>query len=72
MVYCDGPRGERSKMFDMVSGKVKKNAIMVFDDYGFRINEEELKKWGSNYKIMGGYRKFAILTREKTADMVPA
>ena len=63
MVYCDGPRGERSKMYDAVSDKVKKNAIMVFDDYGFRTLEEDLKKWGSNYNIMGGYRKFAVLNK---------
>jgi len=63
MVYSDGPRGERFKIYERISGKVKSDAVMVFDDYFHRTFEDDLKKWGTNYSIMGEARKFAILKR---------
>ena len=63
MVYCDGPRGERGKMFERISGKIKKNAFMVFDDFGHRTFEKDLEKWGTNWRILGEFRKFAIVNK---------
>ena len=71
LAVCDGPRSTRGGFYEVMHNNVKPTAPIVFDDYGTHVIDVA-KGWGGKLNVFGGIRKFAILTREKTADMVPA